>query len=111
MISHLPSDNQTSGKCMLPDGSIFYPLETRRNLAPAGSGRHALPTSRAESPSIYRDNRAIHFRFQDGANWWTPSGVAAKRKQIENKGLPCMKGWRFITLTIDQKLFPDPLTA
>lgn len=29
-------------------------------------------------------------------------------KQIESKGLPDMTNWRFITLTIDPKIYPDP---
>lgn len=34
-------------------------------------------------------------------NWYTPEGVRMKRAWIENKGMPNLKDWRFITLTID----------
>lgn len=53
----------------------------------------------------------IHVRAYRRASWVTGEGVARKRKLIENKGLPRMHGWRFITLTIDPERFENPLEA
>ena len=55
--------------------------------------------------SVNSPGSALHVRFQDSPTWATPSGVAKKRKIIENKGLPDMKGRRFLTLTLDQAAF------
>lgn len=45
-------------------------------------------------------------------SWFTPSGVRAKLKLLEAKGLPEFGGWRFITLSCDQAYFGHcPLTA
>ena len=53
----------------------------------------------------------VHVREYQKPSWLTSRGVNRKRKMIEAKGLPSMKNWRFITLTIDRKLYPDPLVA
>ena len=36
-------------------------------------------------------------------NWFTKLGALAKRKQLEQKGIPDLKYWKFITLTLDPK--------
>lgn len=55
---------------------------------------------------------AVHVRFQDTPSWLTPWGVAKKRKALERLGLPDFKGRRFITLSLDPKMFGDcPLTG
>lgn len=60
----------------------------------------------------------IHVRALNTANWWSVRGVLLKRREIERRGLPSFKHWRFITLTLtryDQEKSPDgfrdPLTA
>ncbi|MEO5712529.1 MAG: hypothetical protein ABIT37_03495 [Luteolibacter sp.] len=62
-----------------------------------------------------RDSRppcpVIHVRRYEKPSWLTSSGVNRKRKLIESKGLPSMKNWRFITLTVDREKFPCPLMA
>lgn len=45
------------------------------------------------------------------ANWFTLEGQAKKRKLIESRGVPNLKNWRFLTLTLDQSLFEGPLSA
>lgn len=56
-------------------------------------------------------NPVIHVRGYTSANWFTTEGVRRKRRQIEARGLPKMRGWRFITLTLDRVRFgADPET-
>ena len=82
----------------------------RRTLIPRATGAASISTRRPRRSRVHRP--VIHLRFQDPASWLTPSGVAKKRKMLEAKGLPDFKGRRFITLTIDPKLFGHcPLTA
>lgn len=51
-------------------------------------------------------------RFQSSPSWLTPWGVAMKRRMLEAKGLPDMKGCRFVTLSLDPALFDyDPLAG
>jgi hypothetical protein len=54
---------------------------------------------------------AIHVRSYNPPNWFTPSGVFKKRKQIEARGLPNFHKWRFITLTLNPDLFDSPLAG
>ena len=82
--------------------------------APAGFGRGVSPRVSGSGPSFNRLilPRGIHVRLQETASWLTPSGVAKKRRQLERKGIPDLKGRRFITLTLDRSLFGDcALTA
>ena len=63
-----------------------------------------------EQRPISKPSRGLHVRMQESPNWFTPSGVAQKRRMLEAKGMPSMKGWRFITLTLNPELFEwDPL--
>jgi hypothetical protein len=56
--------------------------------------------------------KVLHVRFQEVASWLTPSGVAKKRKMIEAKGMPDLTGRRFLTVTLDPKMFGHcPLTG
>lgn len=58
------------------------------------------------------ESKEITVREYHPANWFTAHGVALKRKQIERKGVPNMKNWRFVTLTCDQSKFDYcPITA
>ena len=41
------------------------------------------------------------------SNWLTKEGVALKRAELEKKGIPNMRRWRFITLTLDPSLWED----
>ncbi|QJE98877.1 rolling circle replication-associated protein [Luteolibacter luteus] len=50
-------------------------------------------------------SRLVHVRAYDSPNWLTPGGVAKKRRAIERKGMPRMKHWRMITLTLNRELF------
>jgi len=46
------------------------------------------------------------------ANFLTPIGAWKRANQLEKKGFPTdLKGWRFITLSIDRGQIPDPLDA
>jgi len=51
----------------------------------------------------------IHVRKLLRPSWVTGEGVSRKRKLIERKGLPGFQGWRFITLTLSQDRFENPL--
>ena len=42
-------------------------------------------------------------------SFWTTQGAWAKRRQLERKGFPTdLRGWRFVTLTLDPKKYSDP---
>lgn len=45
-------------------------------------------------------------------SFWTTQGAWAKRRQLERKGFPSdLRNWRFVTLTVDPKEYPDPFFA
>jgi len=112
MISLLPSDNDTTGPVRDGFGKVSYILRGGPLLDSAGTERLEMPIVQDSRALSFQDNRAIHFRFQESANWFTPSGVARKRKMIEAKGLPDMRSRRFVTLTLDPAEFDyDPLLA
>ena len=39
------------------------------------------------------------------ANWFSPEGASRKLSQFERRGIPSLRNWRFITLTVDPKQF------
>lgn len=41
------------------------------------------------------------------ANWFTPIGAWKSARELDKRGWPDMKDWRFITLTLDPSLFED----
>jgi len=42
----------------------------------------------------------------------TTQGAWAKQRQLERKGFPSdLRNWRFVTLTVDPKLYPNPFMA
>lgn len=45
------------------------------------------------------------------ASFWTVEGAAKLRRRFESWGVPSLRNWRFITLTIDRELYPDPEKA
>ncbi|MBN86216.1 MAG: hypothetical protein CL885_01700 [Dehalococcoidia bacterium] len=45
------------------------------------------------------------------SNWFTPSGAKKKLKELQNKGMPSLKHWHMITLTVDPLQFSDPQEA
>lgn len=76
----------------------------------AGSRRHALPE--CGSRAGRRPGSALHMRYQDSPNWNTPRGVAKKRSAIEKRGIPDLKGRRFLTLSLDPAMFGEcPITG
>lgn len=43
---------------------------------------------------------------------WTTHGAFKKKLQLEKRGFPSdLRNWRFVTLTVDPKLYPDPFFA
>jgi hypothetical protein len=54
-----------------------------------------------------RTEFALHVREYLPANWHTPQGVDRKRRKIESRGLPNFHKWRFVTLTVARKQFPN----
>lgn len=44
----------------------------------------------------------MEVRHYNPSNWFTQEGVWKKRRELEKKGVPNMRKWRFITLTLDQ---------
>jgi hypothetical protein len=45
-------------------------------------------------------------------SFFTTQGAWAKRRQLEAKGFPTdLRNWRFVTLTVDPKIYPDPFMA
>lgn len=69
-----------------------------------GRRRRVAVTARRLTP-------VIHVRSYFAPSWFTSIGVFRKRKMIEGKGMPNLHNWRFITLTVCQKLHPCPLAA
>jgi len=94
--------------------SRSYYLRRRAAVGPPGRGqRKKLRPSRR--PVTFRKHprgRVVHVRQHSVPSWFTPQGVHAKLKLLEAKGLPDFGGQRFLTLTVNQKNFPDdPKTA
>lgn len=56
-----------------------------------------------------KNTKAVEIRKYYAANWWSVSGVSRKMKLILRKGIPNLKDWRFITLTLDPSLFGSEL--
>lgn len=81
-----------------------YVLQPSPLSVPVRPGRRRLEKSRADGGE-FSSGDAVHVRFQDSASWLTPSGVSKKRKMLERLGLPDMAGRRFITLSLDRRLF------
>jgi hypothetical protein len=51
----------------------------------------------------------VELRPYSPPSLWTSHGAYAKRRQLERKGFPTdLRGWRFVTLTLDPKKYPDP---
>lgn len=83
-----------------------------RPSTPARAGSRRTASPKVGGRALRPRNEVIHVRFQESASWFTPSGVAKKRRMLEAKGMPDMKGRRFITLSMDRQMFGDcPLTA
>jgi len=113
-VRYLPSDNDAPRLARDGSGVKYEIRDFPRTSAPDRAGLRQTGSLRVgvrgASPRPRRE--AIHLRFQDGASWLTPSGVAKKRKMLEGKGLPDFKGRRFVTLTLDRAQFGDcPLTG
>lgn len=54
----------------------------------------------------------IELRPYAPPSFWTTQGAWAKRRQLERRGFPAdLRNWRFVTLTVDPKLYPDPFFA
>ncbi|MBB5349871.1 hypothetical protein HNR46_000092 [Haloferula luteola] len=102
-----------------PDGRRMYTLT--RSAQPDSPGRERPERSRgagrvlrqsAPAPGGFLPGSALHVRQQFPPSWFTPAGVAKKRRLLEAKGLPSFKGWRFITLTLARDNFGGcPLTG
>jgi hypothetical protein len=92
-LSRIPTSTATAEKLLVGD------RKEQRQKRRAGS-----VSARPLSP-------VIHVRRDVKPSWLTTPGANRKRKMIEGKGLPCMKNWRFITLTVDREKYPDPLEA
>lgn len=45
------------------------------------------------------------------ASWWHPQGRRKMVQRIEARGMPWLKDWLFVTLTVDPKLFESPRDA
>lgn len=90
----------------------FSPSSTgRAEKLPVRDRKELRQGRRVASQSTRPPSPVIHVRRYEKASWLTSAGVNRKRRMIERKGLPCMKNWRFITLTVDRDKFPDPLAA
>lgn len=54
----------------------------------------------------------IELRPYAPPSFFTTQGAFAKQRQLERKGFPSdLRNWRFVTLTVDPKLYPDPFFA
>ena len=90
-----------------PDGRIHYALFPKTILRknPA-AGADECPSARCRYVPKY-----VCVRTYDSPNWLTVQGVAAKRRQIEKKGIPDLTWCKFLTLTIDPDKFAGPCEA
>lgn len=51
---------------------------------------------------------SVELRPYAPPSFWTTQGAWAKRRQLEKKGFPeDLRNWRFVTLTLDPKQYPD----
>jgi len=99
----------------VPDSDAPFPslsaLPDKNALIAARAGLRQPKTLRRNSSSRSAGS-TLHVRFQDSPNWVTPSGVFKKRRLIEQRGMPDVKGRRFITLTLDPDQFGNcPITG
>ena len=54
----------------------------------------------------------IELRPYAPPSFWTTHGAYAKQRQLEKRGFPTdLRNWRFVTLTMDPKEYPEPLFA
>lgn len=53
----------------------------------------------------------MEVRRYEPPNWFTPAGLRRKRRQIEAKGIPNLRNWRFITVTVDPAFFESELDS
>lgn len=91
-------------------GNVRYSLNySPRRGETTASSDNRIPSSGCAAGSHSSDY--VHVRRYRRSNWATSEGVAMKRRQIERKGLPSFRGWKFGTLTIDRELFDSPLEA
>jgi len=105
---HLPSDNDGP-----PPG--FYPrpnprrYQLTKKLRPSpfdvSNGSRKSSAVRPGRVGPIAGAGVLHVRFQDSPSWFHPQGVWRKRRAIESKGIPELKGRRFITLTVDPEKF------
>lgn len=100
---------------------VSYQLTPSSTARPEKSARGDRKELRRRAPDVDSSggpSPVIHVRRYSKASWLTSEGVARKVKKLEAKGIPCMKNWRFITLSLrrqqdeqDPSLpwFEDPL--
>ncbi len=93
-IEILSPSSRTGGR---HDSDKHLPEKRGKSLLAAGSARRVPPV--------------IHVRAYYVPSWFTSLGVWKKRRLIEGKGMPSTHNWRFITLTIDPKIWTDPLSG
>jgi len=115
-----------------PGASSVREAETGDAPSPRSSGRYYLrekprklrPYRELEREIVERQVRraggdVIHVRAYRGPDWFTTAGVLKKRRQIEARGLPSFRLWRFLTLTFRRvstesdpgRAFDTPLEA
>jgi hypothetical protein len=110
--------NLTIGE-VCPDASPMRHAETGDAPSPRECKVYNLQRSefrkarKDRGPSVYdKPADVLHVRGYSRPNWFTSSGVLRKRREIEAKGMPSMKNWRFLTTTVDPEQFGhDPLAA
>lgn len=76
-----------------------------------GGDRKKLRQGLSGERSPGKPSSVIHVRSYSRPSWLTSNGANRKARMLERKGIPSMKNWRFITLTIDRKQWPCPLQA
>jgi hypothetical protein len=70
---------------------------------------HDQPEASGKPTRPGKPSAHIHAREYFAPNWFTTRGVLLKRRQIELKGIPCLKGYRFFTFTLNRDRFDSPV--
>lgn len=108
----VPSERSIARKpIQFASGQFFRPSTATAEKLLVGDRKEQKQGRRLSITGNRPPSSVIHVRRYTKPCWLTSSGVNRKRKLIESKGLPCMKNWRFMTLTVDRELHPCPLGA
>ncbi len=92
-FSNLRTKESTTGEQGRAQAKPSNTLSYSRKIEKAGGAE-------GRSSSVIADT--LELRPYYGAEWFTERGVRAKRKLLEKRGIPDLKYWKMITLTVPE---------